>query len=75
MEKEQRFFPLEKHIRRLTLVVDEEVCLPTNYPYRTKTNQYHHCGEDGAGDELCGGSHWGIDTWRKSVKVNEDKST
>jgi hypothetical protein len=58
MEKEERLFPLEKHIRRLTLVAKEEICLPANYPYRAKTNQYHNCGEDGAGDELCRGSHW-----------------
>ena len=67
MEKEQRLFPLEKHIRRLTLAADEEVCLPTNNPYRTKANQYHNCGEDGASDELCRGSHWRNDAWEHNA--------
>jgi hypothetical protein len=67
MEKEERLFPQEKHIRRLTLVAKEEICLPANYPYRTKANQHRNCGEDGAGDEFCRGSHWGCDTWKHNA--------
>jgi hypothetical protein len=67
MEKEECLFPQEKHIRRLTLVAKEEICLPANHPYRAKTNQYHNCGEDGAGDELCRGSHRGYGTWERNV--------